>query len=139
MSGISPGCENEKVRKTAMGAADYLKPERLGAHSERDTVDGTCMYFLHDFIREKQTQGYTVYALETAQGARSLFTETLSFPLCVILGNEEYGLDESILACVDHVLEIPMFGCKNSLNVAVSGSLFFYEARRQWENRSIQG
>jgi tRNA G18 (ribose-2'-O)-methylase SpoU len=119
LTGISPGPENEKARKTAMGVIDNLNIQR---HQS-----------LHALIQEKKKLGYAIYALETAEGARPLFTEALRFPACVIFGNEEYGLDGDTLACVDQVLEIPMFGRKNSFNVAASAGIFFYEARRQWE------
>jgi len=118
LTGISPGPDNPKVVKTAMGAQDSLCIRRHDS--------------LAALIGELRQQGHCVYALETAEGAHSLYTEELRFPACVILGNEEYGLDAGILALADRVIEIPMFGRKNSLNVAVSGSIFLYEARRQW-------
>jgi len=118
LTGITPGPENAKVAKTAMGAGKTLRIERHRS--------------LCRLIQEMRDRGRTIYALETAEGARPLFTEEIRFPLCAVLGNEEYGLDEGILSLADRVLEIPMFGCKNSLNVAVSGSIFLYEARRQW-------
>jgi len=118
LTGISPGPDNAKVVKTAMGAQRSL---RIRRHDS-----------LAALIAELKQQEHCVYALETAEGARSLCTETLRFPACVILGNEEYGLDAGILSLADRVIEIPMFGRKNSLNVAVSGSIFLYEARKQW-------
>lgn len=118
LTGISPGPDNAKVIKTAMGAQLSLRVRRHDS--------------LAALIGELKQQGHCVYALETAEGAHSLFTEELRFPACVILGNEEYGLDAGILSLADRVIEIPMFGRKNSLNVAVSGSIFLYEARKQW-------
>ncbi|MCI5052842.1 MAG: TrmH family RNA methyltransferase [Simkaniaceae bacterium] len=47
------------------------------------------------------------------------FTE-FAFPeeFTLILGNEERGISEQMLSQADHVISIPLFGGKNSLNVA---------------------
>jgi tRNA(Leu) C34 or U34 (ribose-2'-O)-methylase TrmL len=119
LTGITPGPENAKVAKTAMGAIHTLRIERHPS--------------LAALIQEKKDTGHTIYALETAEGAAPLFSLKIAFPAAVVLGNEEYGLDEGALALADHIAEIPMFGCKNSFNVASSGGIFLYEARKQWQ------
>lgn len=58
-------------------------------------------------------------ALETAENAYNIFD--FKFPkkdFTIILGNEEYGISDEILKEVDYIIEIPMLGCKNSINVA---------------------
>jgi tRNA G18 (ribose-2'-O)-methylase SpoU len=42
------------------------------------------------------------------------------FPMALLLGNEVKGLSSKILEKVDGVVEIPMLGQKESLNVSVS-------------------
>ena len=59
----------------------------------------------------------------------NLFTSPESFTL--ILGNEEYGLSDEWLEACDHIVTIPMYGFKNSLNVASAYSIAAYEIRRQ--------
>ena len=39
----------------------------------------------------------------------------------------------NVLDACDGVLQIPCFGVKNSLNVATAGSIFLFEALRQWD------
>jgi tRNA G18 (ribose-2'-O)-methylase SpoU len=46
--------------------------------------------------------------------------------LVLILGNEVRGLDRRILKKVDQIVEIPMFGKKESLNVAVTFGIIAY-------------
>ncbi len=57
-------------------------------------------------------------ALETAPDAPS--TTTFPFPerFTLLLGNEERGLSKELLAQADICVQIPLFGSKNSLNVA---------------------
>lgn len=57
-------------------------------------------------------------ALETVDSAPSW--ADFSYPeICtLILGNEERGVNQPLLEQTDHVVTIPLFGIKNSLNVA---------------------
>lgn len=41
----------------------------------------------------------------------------------VVLGHERDGIPEQLLRRLDQIVEIPMIGTGNSLNVAVAGSL----------------
>jgi tRNA G18 (ribose-2'-O)-methylase SpoU len=49
------------------------------------------------------------------------------------LGNEVTGVDTEIMPLLDLVIEIPMFGSKNSLNIAACAPVVLYEILRQWE------
>ncbi|MEK9174257.1 MAG: TrmH family RNA methyltransferase, partial [Patescibacteria group bacterium] len=49
------------------------------------------------------------------------------FPIALIVGNEVEGINEVILAQCDAILEIPMHGSKNSLNVSVATGIALYE------------
>lgn len=122
LTGITPGADNKKVKKTAMGADAYLPWQ-----ADADLIGA---------VRELRSNGYTVYALETVEGSGSLFEEELQFPLACIVGNEEFGVLENALDEVDRIIHIPMYGKKNSFNVGITCGMFLYEARRQWEERN---
>ena len=49
----------------------------------------------------------------------------------VMLGNEAHGLPESVVGRADVMATIPLAGPTESLNLAVAGSLFCFEALRQ--------
>ena len=114
LCGYTPGPDNPQVKKTALGADATVPWEHAG--DIRDVIDR-----LH-------AEGYTVYALETADGAADISTVTPSFPCALLLGNERFGLDPDVVAAADAVLEIPSHGMKNSLNVvsafAVAAAVF---------------
>lgn len=57
-------------------------------------------------------------ALETASPSSSLYSFTFPSSFTLILGNEEFGIPEHVLKQCDHIVEIPLVGGKNSLNVA---------------------
>jgi len=53
------------------------------------------------------------------------------FPLALVIGNEIKGVSPAILKKADHVIYLPMFGQKESLNVAVSFGIAGYYLN-QW-------
>ena len=114
LCGYTPGPDNPQVKKTALGADETVPWEH--ASDIRDVIDR-----LH-------SEGYVIYALETADGASDISTFTPSFPCAILLGNERIGLDPDVVALADAILEIPSHGMKNSLNVvsafAVAAAFF---------------
>ena len=47
-------------------------------------------------------------------------------PTIVLLGHEQHGIPDDVVAEADECIEIPMVGRGASLNVAVAGSLVLY-------------
>ena len=43
------------------------------------------------------------------------------------------GVDTDIMPLLDEVIEIPMYGTKNSLNIAACAPVVLYEILRQWD------
>ncbi len=100
------------IAKTALGAE---KQVRIRAEPDIFAV-----------LTAFRADGVLVAALE--QSPRSLLLERFAPPerFALILGNETEGIPDEVLAICDVVLEIPMVGAKESLNVAVSGSIALY-------------
>ncbi|GAB5412228.1 MAG: 23S rRNA (guanosine(2251)-2'-O)-methyltransferase RlmB [Chlamydiales bacterium] len=59
-------------------------------------------------------------ALETVEGAPSLFDYSFPENFTLVLGNEEFGVSQKILKQCSAAVQIPLVGSKNSLNVANS-------------------
>ena len=53
-------------------------------------------------------------------------------PVALVLGNEALGVEEEVLRACDELVEIPVFGFKNSLNVASACAVVLFEILRQW-------
>ena len=54
-------------------------------------------------------------------------------PLGLVLGNEALGVEREVLEHCDELVQIPMYGLKNSLNVAAAGAVVVFEVLRQWK------
>jgi tRNA G18 (ribose-2'-O)-methylase SpoU len=81
-------------------------------------------------IRELQRAGYQVAALEQAARARPYRTFTPRGELAIVVGGEVEGLPLAVLRAADAILEIPMHGKKESLNVAVAFGIIAFHSRQ---------
>jgi tRNA G18 (ribose-2'-O)-methylase SpoU len=57
------------------------------------------------------------------------------FPLGLVIGNEVDGVSPHVVDLADGALELPMFGVKESLNVAVACGVALYELARRNRGR----
>lgn len=74
-----------------------------------------------DVLREIQSEERRLVVLEQdprAVDIRSLSTDLISRPLALVVGNETEGVAEKFLDSADVIVEIPMLGQKESLNVS---------------------
>jgi len=56
------------------------------------------------------------------------------FPIALILGNEVRGISPALLKKCDKIIEIPMRGRKESLNVAVSAGVALFRILENTKN-----
>lgn len=78
-------------------------------------------------IADLKAAGYAIYALENnCERTQSIFDFKPTNQFALILGSETDGLTSEVLNASDAVLEIPMRGTKNSLNVSVAAGIAVY-------------
>jgi len=112
--GYTASPPHPKLEKTAMGA-DKLVPCRTAASSA-------------DAVRMLRAEGVKcVVAAEVVPG-KSVFAWDYSyaFPLALVLGNEALGIAPETLELVDGIVELPMFGRKESINVGNAAAAILY-------------
>lgn len=108
LCGITACPPHRDIHKTALGATETV----------------TWKYFENsvDAVKELQSNGFTVFAVEQVEGAVSL--DRLSFEsgmkIALVFGHEINGVGQEVVNLSDFCIEIPQFGTKHSLNVAVS-------------------
>ena len=81
-------------------------------------------------IKNLKKDGYEIVALE--QDEKSIDYRKYKKPtkLAFILGPEVTGLDKKILNICDKIVEIPMYGKKESLNVSVACGISLFKILR---------
>ena len=113
---------DRKLEKTALGAISSVPFEHFDA-----TIQA---------VRELRSRGMYVVALETTEDAVPLGVAPQlgdeAKGVAIVLGNEVTGVDKNVLDECDAVVEIPVFGVKNSLNVSCCASIVLYEVIRRW-------
>lgn len=72
-------------------------------------------------------EGYEIVALEQDSRAKKLDEFYSDKNIALVLGPEVTGMSPEILSLCDSIVEIPMFGKKESLNVSVAGAVAMYE------------
>jgi 23S rRNA (guanosine2251-2'-O)-methyltransferase len=102
-----------KLDKTSLGTVGFVRWRRFNT-----TVEAV------SYLRE---QNIPVWAAETT--SKSVRYDTVRFPkpLSIVFGNEALGVSREVLDICDMMVEIPMFGFKNSINVATSVAVIGYK------------
>ncbi|HBE43025.1 MAG TPA: RNA methyltransferase [Bacteroidales bacterium] len=112
ITGIPP---HPEIRKTALGATESVVWKYFSTTSEA--------------IDELKTSGYKIVGVEQAEGATSLrdFSKEENSKYALVFGHEVDGVDQKVIDKCDHVIEIPQYGTKHSLNIAVSVGIVLWE------------
>lgn len=118
-TGYTPLPDHPKVRDTSMQTSDVIK--------------WTHFQSILSVISDFKKAGIKVFALETAEPSIPLCNLTEDLPFAVIVGNEALGIEASILQLCDGIIQIPLAGWKNSLNVGVATALCCYEIFRSYD------
>ncbi len=117
LCGYSPHPPHKEILKTALGSTESVEWEYV---KEAKGV-----------IQKLKSNGITVCALE--QTDKSIQYHDISktdFPLAVIVGNEISGVSQDLIDLCDFSIEIPQYGIKQSLNVAVAYGISIFELRK---------
>jgi tRNA G18 (ribose-2'-O)-methylase SpoU len=117
LCGITAHPPQPGVAKTALGAEQSVAWEY---HADSQLP-----------LRMYKSRGYEIAAIETGPDAIDLFDWQPRWPVCVVFGNEVDGLSPDLLSICDVHVRLPMFGGKNSLNVATAGGVVAYELLRK--------
>lgn len=80
-------------------------------------------------LKKLKHEGIALYGLEQHATSRNLFDFKPEHPMALIVGNELTGIRSSLLSYTDAILEIPMYGTKESLNVAVATGIALYRLK----------
>lgn len=110
----------KEILKTALGSTESVCWEYV-----RDPVD---------VIKELKAKGVKICALEMTTKSKKYYEISKSyFPLCLIVGNEITGVAQNLIDLCDFSIEIPQYGIKQSLNVAVAYGIAVFEFRKIYD------
>ncbi len=110
------GALNEEALKASAGALEKIQITRV--NSLAHAVDT-----LH-------LNGIQV-ACSEMKAAKKVYEIDLGIPLCIIMGNEEKGVQPFLRKAADLHFSIPIAGSFDSFNVSVAAGIILYEAMKQ--------
>lgn len=115
LCGITGQPPHRDITKTALGATESVAWQYVA-----DVVA---------LVRQLQTDGWLVVAVEQAEGSTLLsdFEPLPDRKYAFVLGNEVTGVRQAVVEAADVVLEIPQFGTKHSLNLAVTTGIVCWD------------
>lgn len=107
---------SSRIHKAAVGTEEWVKWEYSKS--------------VIQLINKLKKQGVQIIAVE--QDVRSvdyklLTTDSLKFPIALVVGHETHGVSKKALDMADLIVELPMFGINNSLNVWGSLAIVAYK------------
>ncbi len=86
-----------------------------------------------------RSEGFRIYATRLDERARSLYDLDLTQKVAIVFGNEHRGVSDEAALGADGLVQIPMFGMIQSLNVSVACAITLYETVRQRSKRRGSG
>lgn len=95
----------------------------LGAE---DTIKWSSHKTLSPLITKLKKEGRQLIGLEQHPSSKK-YTQIASSKCALVLGNEVDGIDTKSIALCDTIMEIPMHGKKESLNVSVAAGIALFE------------
>jgi len=118
---------------TAMPPAREIHKTALGAEL---TVPWSYHASTAECVRQLRDEGYEVLAVEQVEGAAMLdaFCPEPGRRYALIFGNEVEGVAQEVVDLCHGALEIPQFGVKHSINVAVSGGVVLWRFFEKLKN-----
>lgn len=120
LCGYTPHPPKKEILKTALGSTESVNWEY-----KKDPKE---------LVLALKSRGVKVFSLELTDKSKNYYEVTADdFPACLIIGNEITGVSQNLIDLCDHSLEIPQYGIKQSLNVAVAYGIAIFEMRKIYD------
>lgn len=120
LCGITANPPHRDIQKTALGATE--------------TVEWEFRRSIIDLVHELKEQGISVCSIEQTEKTTLLQdVPTLKAnKFALVFGNEVNGVDQDVVDASNHIIEIPQFGTKHSLNVSVCAGVVLWEFAKRY-------
>lgn len=114
LCGYTPRPPHREITKSAIGAEESVEWEHCAE--------------IVPLLERLKTEGYKIACVEQIEESIELqnFRTKPEEKWAIILGNEVDGVNPAAVSMSDVALEIPQFGTKHSLNIAVASGLVLY-------------
>ena len=120
LCGYTPHPPKKEILKTALGSTESVSWEYVKDPKE--------------VVLKLKQNGVKIYSLELTTKSKPYYKVPFEdFPVCLIVGNEITGVSQDLIDLCDSSIEIPQYGIKQSLNVAVAYGIAIFELRKIYD------
>ena len=112
---------HSKLAKTSLGTIEYVPWRHFATAIEA--------------VNYLQEQSIPVWAAETTSHSKPYTAVRFPERLGIVFGNEALGVSRDVLEACDELIEIPLQGFKNSLNVATACGIIGFKAIEGMKNK----
>jgi len=113
LCGITPAPPHPKIDKVALGAEKSVPFEK---HSQTKRL-----------LKDLKKREYQIIALEQSKKSISYYKFKPKHSIALLIGSEVKGLPVTLLNECHKIIEIPMHGKKESLNVAIATGIAIFD------------
>ena len=115
LCGITAEPPHREIQKTALGATESMCWEH------RDSIV--------ELIQELKKEDVKICSIEQTEETVLLqnIDKLDDARYALVFGNEVNGVDQDVIDLSDHIIEVPQFGTKHSLNVSVCAGIVIWE------------
>ncbi|MBP9836743.1 MAG: TrmH family RNA methyltransferase [Candidatus Pacebacteria bacterium] len=118
LTGYTPAPEDRFGRQVAEISKTALGAEKFVAWEKNEDILAV--------VQKLKTEGVTVVAVEQSNNSVMLNDFVVPEKVAYMFGSETAGVPPEVLAEVDIILELPMLGQKESLNVSVTAGIVLF-------------
>jgi 23S rRNA (guanosine2251-2'-O)-methyltransferase len=114
LCGYTPSPKETKVKKTSLKTEEQVSWQK--------------QFDIKKVIQQLKKDNTKIIGVETVIDSQDIFTDTQDpkTSIALVFGNEKNGISPQTLELCDHIIKIPVFGNKNSLNVSVALGIVIY-------------
>jgi tRNA G18 (ribose-2'-O)-methylase SpoU len=120
LCGITAQPPHRDIQKTALGATE--------------TVEWEYRPSIMELTEELKAKGIIVCAIEQAEQTTLLqnTSDLKGEKFALVFGNEVDGVEQKVVDLANHIIEVPQFGTKHSLNVSVCAGVVLWEFTKRY-------
>ena len=122
LCGVTATPPHREIQKTALGATESVSWKHFPT-----TLDA---------VNDLKKEGFTVYAVEQVE--TSIMLDKLNLPegkIALVFGNEVNGVEQAVIDSCTVCIEIPQYGTKHSINLAVSVGIVVWEVVKKLQQK----
>jgi 23S rRNA (guanosine2251-2'-O)-methyltransferase len=101
-----------EIQKTSLGASETIAWQHFADSQSA--------------LKRLQSEGLSIVPVEQTEHSISLHAFSVPKNVAYVMGNEVEGVSDVFLQAADTIIEIPMLGEKESLNVSVAAGIVMY-------------